>query len=453
MLSGETYILPWILILPLLPTWMGNRFSRSSTPSKSKGDKNKKKPKSSPKSKTDQHDQISIRSGSSRSGIEKHRKSTTKTSRSTSSHDSKGKKTSTDPEDISLEQVDPLDYGDDLIEIEALISKLQQNDPSLESIILSKSDMFMRLSNDKLSQLILDLCDSLRTNTCLKQLAITASGLNDDVIMVLSQALMENKAIAVLDLRENEVTSVGFGYIAHMLKNNSTIKELYVSNQKNGVSEDAEEILLAGIDSNSSLTFVDLEFTDPKIQDWTKKRFDMNSRPPQPVPTGPVELTPLKLQIMAIFSHNYINHTFDVHKNEEFISFSDPEKASIAMCININPIIEVLNLSETQVGDEFAEEISKNLKFNQSLKYLDLSYNNISSTGIRMIAEAVKHNKCLLQLNLKGQSKKMSLEAEVCLTNALMENNHLIQLETDIQDPTCIERVAQYLDRNLRHQG
>jgi len=48
------------------------------------------------------------------------------------------------------------------------------------------------------------------------------------------------------------------------------------------------------------------------------------------------------------------------------------------------------------------ENISSILKHNNTLKYLDLSFNHFDDTALAMISESLKTNNCLRYLNLLG---------------------------------------------------
>ena len=58
------------------------------------------------------------------------------------------------------------------------------------------------------------------------------------------------------------------------------------------------------------------------------------------------------------------------------------------------------SLQSNQVGDEGAIFIAEALKINQSLKQLNLSRSNIGAIGVAAISEALKINQSLKELHL-----------------------------------------------------
>ena len=76
-----------------------------------------------------------------------------------------------------------------------------------------------------------------------------------------------------------------------------------------------------------------------------------------------------------------------------------------------------MNLTGNYVGDTSAASLAEAMRVNKTLTQLDLSYNNIGDTGATSLAEAVKFNATLTKLASGAASlteaKKVNTMVEV----------------------------------------
>ena len=91
--------------------------------------------------------------------------------------------------------------------------------------------------------------------------------------------------------------------------------------------------------------------------------------------------------------------------------------------LNDNKTLQYLYLSNNHIGDDGVQLLAYILKTNNStLKDLDIGNNNITNAGVRYIAEMLRENKNLIQLNLsENQINDQSIQL---LSNAFGEHQN-----------------------------
>ena len=118
-------------------------------------------------------------------------------------------------------------------------------------------------------------------------------------------------------------------------------------------------------------------------------------------------------------------------KDEELwmrgVEISDRNIAIVANALIENPSLEELWLSDCEISDVGAQEIARFLSHpNCSLRFLNLSGNNISGTGATVIFEALEQNKCLQSIFLN--SNKIGDEGASAVAKFLSKNVWLREL-------------------------
>jgi Leucine-rich repeat (LRR) protein len=99
---------------------------------------------------------------------------------------------------------------------------------------------------------------------------------------------------------------------------------------------------------------------------------------------------------------------------------------AIAEALKANSTLQQLNLFRSNIGASGAAAIAEALKVNSVLQKLDLSQNSISASGAAAIAEALKVNSVLQKLNLSRNN--ISASGAAALAEALNVNSALQQL-------------------------
>ena len=114
----------------------------------------------------------------------------------------------------------------------------------------------------------------------------------------------------------------------------------------------------------------------------------------------------------------------DLYNHYGFYNMITSEGAiKIAEAIKVNKTLQELDISYNCISDNGAAAISDSLKTNNSLQILNISYNQITSKGAIKIAEAIKMNKALRQLDIS--SNNISDDGTAAISDALKGNNSL----------------------------
>ena len=95
---------------------------------------------------------------------------------------------------------------------------------------------------------------------------------------------------------------------------------------------------------------------------------------------------------------------------------------SLAEGLKINETLQELNLRKNGISPEGAKSLAQSLKINSTLKELDLFRNSIGEEGIQCLAEAMELNETL-KVNFKSQLPFLSrtdIEAMVRAASAFM---------------------------------
>lgn len=155
-----------------------------------------------------------------------------------------------------------------------------------------------------------------------------------------------------------------------------------------------------------------------------------------------------------------VNFNFDAEEvsfnvSGEAISGIGSEGAKIlAGVLNYNKVIEEVDLQCNSVGDKGAEAFAEMLKGNDTLKILDLCFhNNITSIGFIALAEALKQNKGLIELNVGDYDDECDIDdvrVAKAFSEMLVVNNTLTNLNfyTNALDDNWVKCLANGLMGN-----
>jgi len=142
------------------------------------------------------------------------------------------------------------------------------------------------------------------------------------------------------------------------------------------------------------------------------------------------ENAPVSLNLQTV----YVNHALaSLLKNcdqltslELKCSIGNEGAISIAESLKLNQSLHQLNLKNNQIGKEGCTAIAESLKLNKSLQQLNLGMNQIGKEGAIAIAESLKLNQSLQQLNL--EINQFGNEGAIAIAESLKINQSLQQL-------------------------
>ncbi len=124
----------------------------------------------------------------------------------------------------------------------------------------------------------------------------------------------------------------------------------------------------------------------------------------------------------------------------------------IAEMIKHNTSLQELNLSTNNITDVGAKHISEALKYNRNLKKLDISFNEISPTGFKHIAEMLEINRTLKTVDLSSQNP--AREGTRHLIRALNTNPDIASLrlfQSSMPDDALKELVDSFNDKPMSY--
>ena len=288
---------------------------------------------------------------------------------------------------------------------------------------------------------IVDISNSLKTNTTLKRMSAGRCNITEKGGKAIGDALMVNRSLQVLDLSDNPI-SAGVVHIAESLKHNHSLLE--INFDRCGITEKESQSLAISLKENKSLQTL--------ILNWNI----LSDR-------GAAHMA-------DCLRHNKCLKKLDI----SFCGLSDPGMKSLASVLEMNGSLEELNFSGNDavtgvglmalgeclkrnkglktlktarcgISEKGGKSIGDALMVNRSLQSLDLRDNPISSGAIH-IAESLKHNPSLIELNLGNCG--ISEEGGKAIGDALMVN---ISLQVLYLCDNPISTGVVYIAKSLKY--
>lgn len=211
-------------------------------------------------------------------------------------------------------------------------------------------NLHINISPNDINKKITLICAILRHSQCkIEELNLSCKGLNSANIKSITKVLKNNKTVKKLYLSENNICSEGALAIADVLKTNNTLEQLDLS--ENNICSNGAKAIFEALHDNKSLKILDLARNEIK-------RFEIN--------TG---------ETMSIISN----------------------------CLKSKdcPLVE-LDLWGNDLDDDDIKDLANALKENEKLEELELSLNEFSSSGLQYLSDALKINKLLKSIGLNG---------------------------------------------------
>ncbi|XP_062848750.1 NLR family CARD domain-containing protein 3 [Trichomycterus rosablanca] len=286
----------------------------------------------------------------------------------------------------------------------------------------------LRMENNKFKDDAMELLGSLLSaKDChIQSLSMADSSISSKGINPLSQALMVNRTLTVLDLHGNNIGIKGAKKLADALKMNQVI--VSVNLQGNNIQDEGARALAEVLQSNRKLTTLNVQKNNigpegvKRIAESLKKNQilqDLNVSSNQLGDLG-------ALALAQALANNHTLRTLSLQSN----SVSDKGMTALTLALRNNKGLISLNLRENSVGVEGARAIARALQENNTLKELDLTANLLRDDGVTAIAAAVKVNRALTSLHL--QWNLMKAGAAKALAQSL-HHNTIIQI-LDLQE-------------------
>ena len=133
-------------------------------------------------------------------------------------------------------------------------------------------------------------------------------------------------------------------------------------------------------------------------------------------------------ETLVVFLSNFLKTNTTV-TNLILDEYSQDGAAALAEYLKYNKSLKVLNLNRCVIGDDGAAALGECLKCNKTLTWLYLSFIDISGAGAAALGECLKYNTSLTKLNLDGNG--IGEDGAAALGECLKFNTSLTKLNLD----------------------
>ncbi|AWP01353.1 putative tropomodulin-2-like [Scophthalmus maximus] len=130
--------------------------------------------------------------------------------------------------------------------VEETLQRIKSNDSSLTEINLNN------IKNIPIPTLK-DLAKAMEKNTHVKKFSLAATRSNDPIAVAFSDMLRENKTLRSLNLETNFITGVGVQALVDALRDNDTLTEIKIDNQRQQLGTTVEMEIAKMLEENNSI--------------------------------------------------------------------------------------------------------------------------------------------------------------------------------------------------------
>ncbi|XP_030621835.1 tropomodulin-2 [Chanos chanos] len=156
---------------------------------------------------------------------------------------------------IKGEKVKPVfDEPPNPTNVEETLQRIKTNDATLTEVNLNN------IKNIPIPTLK-DFAKAMETNTHVKKFSLAATRSNDPVAVAFSDMLRENKTLKSLNLESNFITSAGVQALVEALRDNDTLSEIKIDNQRQQLGTNVEMEIAKMLEENTSIIKFGYHFT------------------------------------------------------------------------------------------------------------------------------------------------------------------------------------------------
>ena len=262
-----------------------------------------------------------------------------------------------------------------------------------EALQLNTTLVKLNISQNMLSDKgALSIIDCLKINCILQELNIAQNGITSNGIMGIVEAIQINTTLMKLDISCNKLLDEGTAAISDSIKMNNVLLELNISN--NEITNIGATKIAEALQSNASLTKLDISSNILSIKGAsTISDCLKNNKTLQELNISSAVLASNSKESDEEVFINCKTLQYDIinifHVNKLDISNNSICSAVISSCIKNNDFLQDLNISENQITSDGARIIAEAIAVNSKLRRLDISKNYINSEGLM----------CLLKIN------------------------------------------------------
>ncbi|KAF6732636.1 Tropomodulin-3 [Oryzias melastigma] len=138
--------------------------------------------------------------------------------------------------------------------VEETLQRIKSNDSSLKEVNLNN------IKNIPIPTLK-DFAKAMEKNTHVTKFSLAATRSNDPVAVAFSDMLRENKTLKSLNLESNFITGVGVQALVDALRDNDTLTEIKIDNQRQQLGTTAEMEIAKMLEDNNTIVKFGYHFT------------------------------------------------------------------------------------------------------------------------------------------------------------------------------------------------
>ncbi|CAH3120235.1 unnamed protein product, partial [Pocillopora meandrina] len=213
------------------------------------------------------------------------------------------------------------------------------------------------------------LADALKSNKTLKNLDIRRNNIGDEGAKALGKVLQSNHTLTHLSIADNQITHIGVEALADALRSNKTLKNLDINH--NNIGDEGAKVLGKVLQSNHTLTHLSIAGN---------------------------RITHIGVEALAdALRSNKILKNLDINRN----NIGDEGAKVLGKVLQSNHTLTHLFIASnwiTHIGG--AKVLGKVLQSNHTLTHLSIAQNQITHIGFEALADALRSNKILKNLNI-----------------------------------------------------
>uniref|UniRef100_A0A3Q2X8Y4 Tropomodulin 2 n=1 Tax=Hippocampus comes TaxID=109280 RepID=A0A3Q2X8Y4_HIPCM len=138
--------------------------------------------------------------------------------------------------------------------VEETLDRIKRNDASLTEVNLNN------IKNIPVPTLK-DFAKAMEKNTHVTKFSMAATRSNDPIAVAFSDTLRENKTLRSLNLESNFITSAGMQSLIDSLRDNDTLTEIKIDNQRQQLGTNVEMEIAKMLEENNSIVKFGYHFT------------------------------------------------------------------------------------------------------------------------------------------------------------------------------------------------
>ena len=122
----------------------------------------------------------------------------------------------------------------------------------------------------------LAVVEAFGLNASVQRVEMVNAQVSDALGQAWGGALKRNATLTVLNLESNSISTGGILALAEGLRENSTLKELKLANQRANFTQQAEEALAEALEANLSVTRLTIDMRSTRARDLLNKFLQRN---------------------------------------------------------------------------------------------------------------------------------------------------------------------------------